>query len=755
TTTSPPAGYNPGVTESAFTYVYGRGEDYSQLPSPNAGDGSVTGTSRRRWGTSDRDYTVFTVNWLGQSRLKPGQTYINRSFQFASELGAVEALGEDLRDKVYVDQIDEVDYNARRVDLYKDGDRFEAVAASNEGGPTSCGSDTAVVACSGWSTPQSGKSPFFYITCGTNTHVGQDPYHFSPSFGDTFPGHAPAGETVRSYVCDGQSNTVRPTWKLLGFFSPDCAGIGSATLDDSVCPDIAVSLVDRFILIRMCLIWNQPTQSPSTQPTQSPTTQSPTTLSPTTQSPTTQAPTTSSPTTQSPTTQAPTTLSPTTQSPITQAPTTSSPTTRSPTESPTTQSPTTHAPTTKSPTTQSPATQAPSTQSPTQSPTLKGQTTPPSIRPTTSPSSSPSTKPSSSPTPVPKTDVVLKGSVSIENVMSRRRLASNLPEGFIDAFQDSLCAHTGYNDCITTVTKINGQSVGRVRGRQLQSSIILIEFETIIKIICDAGCSTNPQAIETLANSVYQQASSDIQSAITSAVLIDSISAASSDIANLLANANISGDFSQVVVPLLALLNWYPDWSGGSNTCKNDINSAPMYMRLNTMYFENSYFPNLGGISGTAHKCLNDSDLMPEYIQNNPASWLLGGSATVTGSLRWYLDGGICTQDCAEDGALCGGFANPWNELFDSASACCTGKLSWMPQSTCVAQSTKLAVISSGQWFVDWSIYKCVKDCDNAADVDCGGIANTYDQLHDSSGACCEQLWYVDDCTKSSSRKGD
>lgn len=422
--------------------------------------------------------------------------------------------------------------------------------------------------------------------------------------------------------------------------------------------------------------------------------------------------------------------------------------------------------------------------------------------PTTSPSSSPSTKPSVSPTPVPKADAVLKGSISVENVSSRRRLVSNLPEGFIDAVQDSICALVSYEDCTTTVTKINGQSVGRVRGRQLQSSIILIEFETIIQFICDAGCSTSPQAIQTLADSVYQQASSDLRSAITSAALINSIGAASSDIANLLANANISGDYSQVVVPLLALLNWYPNWSGGSNTCKNGINNAPLYMRLNTLFFENSleacckryyswayiecagenavtpsgYFPNWGGTSGTAEKCLNDGELLPEYMQNDPDTWLMdsvekcceryfswtyndcivatsGGSVTSTGSLKWYFDGDICTQDCREDGALCGGFANSWNELFDTASACCAGKLSWIPRSTCVAQSTKTAVASSGQWFVDWSLEKCVKDCDNSADVDCGGIANTWDQLHASSGACCERIWYVDDCTKGSSRK--
>jgi len=142
------------------------------------------------------------------------------------------------------------------------------------------------------------------------------------------------------------------------------------------------------------------------------------------------------------------------------------------------------------------------------------------------------------------TQAVLTGSLSIDNVSGRRRLVSNLPEGFINAVQDSICAHTGYEDCSTTVTKINGQSLGSIRGRQLQSSTILIEFETIIQII-----QTNPQPIQTLADSVYQQASSVLQSAITSDTLIDSISDASSAIANLLTSADISGDFSEVVMP--------------------------------------------------------------------------------------------------------------------------------------------------------------------------------------------------------------
>ena len=42
-------------------------------------------------------------------------------------------------------------------------------------------------------------------------------------------------------------------------------------------------------------------------------------------------------------------------------------------------------------------------------------------------------------------------------------------------------------------------------------------------------------------------------------------------------------------------------------------------------------------------------------------------------------------------------------------------------------------------------VHKCVKDCDDAAD------ANTWGRLFTSSGACCEQLWFVSYCTKSSS----
>jgi len=216
---SVPTDYNPSSTESAFTFVYGKGEDYKSF------GGSIDGSSRRRLGSTARDYTVFTVNWLGNSNLGAGDTYINRSFVFASELGAVKAIGDDLSDKVYVDKVAENEYDSRRIDIYQLGGLFSVEAAvTAEGQSTTCSSLSATLVCSGTSTPSPGNVPFFYVTCGLHTHLGSDPYHFTPDFGATFPYHGSASTPVRSYVCDGQDASIRPSWTLIGFFDPNAVG---------------------------------------------------------------------------------------------------------------------------------------------------------------------------------------------------------------------------------------------------------------------------------------------------------------------------------------------------------------------------------------------------------------------------------------------------------------------------------------------------------------------------------------------------
>ena len=169
---SPPVGYDPS-TLSAFTFVYRKGEEYST---------GVEGNSQRRIGSTDqgvgtRDYTVFTINWYGQSRLQPGSTYTNRGFYFNSDLGSVKATADDLLTKTSINEIGLEQWSPRKVGIYQTGTNFVVMAAESAGGQlTTCSSSTPTIVCSGTSTPETGNVPFFYTTCGALTHFGPDPY---------------------------------------------------------------------------------------------------------------------------------------------------------------------------------------------------------------------------------------------------------------------------------------------------------------------------------------------------------------------------------------------------------------------------------------------------------------------------------------------------------------------------------------------------------------------------------------------------
>jgi hypothetical protein len=188
--------------------------------------------------------------------------------------------------------------------------------------------------------------------------------------------------------------------------------------------------------------------------------------------------------------------------------------------------------------------------------------------------------------------------------------------------------------------------------------------------------------------------------------------------------------------------NWYPDWHGKSNQCKND--DAPAYMQKNVGYYEKSledcceryfswdyytctgaleaagsldeimgYYPNWGE-AGT--KCSNSVNSMPKYMQTNPDIWIhddietccknyfgyalgecissSGGEVLTSG--KWYVNykRTVCQMDCINGGGACGGIAHSWDELYDSAGECCKEKLFWIPKSDCESEST--AAVESG-----------------------------------------------------------
>ncbi len=252
------ASYDPG-TLSAFTIVYGKGQDYGI---------NLDGSSRRRIGSTSvgvgtRDFTVFTVNWLG-ARLQPGSTYVNRGFYFSSDLGSVNSVADELVPNTFADRIGLEQWSPRTLNAYKDGTKFIVLAALTAGGTsTECGSSSAKLICSGSSTPRSGYVPFFYVTCGSSsTYFGPNPYHFTPSFGSQFPGHGNIDNLVRSYACEGMDISFRPTWKLLGFFDPtnaNCISFSTASYDATICGTERVPVTAI------------PVKSPTNSPTKTPT----------------------------------------------------------------------------------------------------------------------------------------------------------------------------------------------------------------------------------------------------------------------------------------------------------------------------------------------------------------------------------------------------------------------------------------------------------------------------------------------------
>jgi hypothetical protein len=247
-----PDSYDPGSLPSV-TFVAGDG--VSPLP----------GKFRRRLGAANvaRDYHVYTVNYHSVgARLTPGNALYKRDFIFASDLASTKVTADDLKEKVVYDMIEDTRWNARQVDIYTTGNSFDVVAAtSTQDASTTSTSPSSTLQCSGFSTPQpGGYHPFFYVTCGSSSYLGPDPYVFAPGNGNgtddwfMFPGmSSDNNETIRSYVCANEDPSVRPTWKLMGFFTSACAPLSDAVFDDNI-----------------CVVPPPPTSEPSSQPSAHP-----------------------------------------------------------------------------------------------------------------------------------------------------------------------------------------------------------------------------------------------------------------------------------------------------------------------------------------------------------------------------------------------------------------------------------------------------------------------------------------------------
>lgn len=154
---------------------------------------------------------------------------------------------------------------------------------------------------------------------------------------------------------------------------------------------------------------------------------------------------------------------------------------------------------------------------------------------------------------------------------ARQRLIAECPEGVVS--------------CVVNILEANCASSASRRRRLLSLDLLVIEFELVIEAICSSSSCADAEAI---ANDIYSQVTGELKAAIDGGSLVDDLRAVSGDLDTLLGTASASGDFSDVVVPILALLSvWYPDWGHQKHTCRND-GKQPLYMKTTGSYYEQS-----------------------------------------------------------------------------------------------------------------------------------------------------------------------
>lgn len=153
--------------------------------------------------------------------------------------------------------------------------------------------------------------------------------------------------------------------------------------------------------------------------------------------------------------------------------------------------------------------------------------------------------------------------------------------------------------------------------------------------------------------------------------------------------------------------------------------------------------PSCGGIIEEEHIKLYET---PEDCCTNEFDWIqneLCAKRTTRGSVSKYwpdMTEGKCVDDSispTEDLSV---------ELYDTRASCCT-VIHWVSDAACIADSSSVALEpqGSGKYYIDWRNEKCVADCaEGSGEQDCGGLAEIWDDLHETAADCCDYMPWVD-----------
>ena len=185
--------------------------------------GVARSNTRLRWGSSARDFQVYTIN--STPRITGGMTYYYRQYFMVDRFEDMRATGRkwapEAHQALYGVDTPGASPTGRSVELFASASSsgvFGAVVGMAAG--QGCAATTtagAVSVCIGSTTPKATFQALYQVRCGSTYAVTNNPYYFAP---DTLPN--------RPYICEGQS-TERPEYKLLGFFNAtSCAPVAAS-----------------------------------------------------------------------------------------------------------------------------------------------------------------------------------------------------------------------------------------------------------------------------------------------------------------------------------------------------------------------------------------------------------------------------------------------------------------------------------------------------------------------------------------------
>jgi hypothetical protein len=120
------------------------------------------------------------------------------------------------------------------------------------------------------------------------------------------------------------------------------------------------------------------------------------------------------------------------------------------------------------------------------------------------------------------------------------------------------------------------------------------------------------------------------------------------------------------------------------------------------------------------------------------AATSVAGSETSIACDSGKVDGGTN----GVTGVTCNPTIDLNTKLYSTLDDCCDANVSW-DKTNCVYKSQGTAAPGTQKYYVDWQLSQCVQDCPEAPGSSCGGVANAWETLYDTTTACFDRISWV------------